>query len=67
MDPQLEGLAKASSRIRLRKIDLSDRSAAGPVASQHGVRGIPMLVLFDGTREVSRDARTVLEKLATER
>lgn len=65
LDPQLEDLARRASRpVRIRKIDLSDRQAAGPVAQQHGVRAIPLLVLFDGTTELSRDTGRVLELLA---
>ncbi|MCA8969680.1 MAG: thioredoxin family protein [Planctomycetes bacterium] len=64
MDPQLEGLVQKIDGLRLRKIDVSDRSAAGPVVQQHGVRAVPMLVLYEGTRELSRDTRTIMMKLA---
>lgn len=64
MDPQLEDLAERLPNARIRKIDMSDRAAAGPVAMQHSIRALPTLHIYDGTKLVTKQAREALPWLA---
>ena len=57
------GLAKKNDALRLRKIDIGTWSS--PVARQHGSRGLPSLVLYEGDRLVASDTRAVLAKLGS--
>lgn len=54
---------KQLPNARIRKIDLSDRRASGPVASQHRIRALPTLVVYDGTKLVTRDMARALKWL----
>jgi len=61
----LEALIKRQKLpTRLRKIDLSDKARAGPVAQQYGIRGIPALRFYDGTKPQTSEPREVFALLS---
>lgn len=62
MKAQLESLARNVDGVTLRKIDLSSRRDM-TAAQQHGVRGIPHLVLFEGDRQVAAGTGEVMARL----
>ncbi len=61
LGPQLEARILEMKTIRLRKIDVGAWDS--PVAVAHGIRRLPTLMLYDGTRLVSSDTREIVEHL----
>ena len=62
MKPQLEALAERKKGAVLRVVDI--KSWSSEAARQHGIRRIPQLWLYDGTKLVSRDSDATLEWLS---
>jgi len=57
MGPSLERLAKTKRNFRIVIVDIDKWGS--PVASQHNIRSLPSLWLYDGTELKSKDSRKV--------
>lgn len=57
----MEGLIRKKGTVALRKVDIARWNSE--VAEQFGIRSIPQLWLYEGTRQVSRDSRRILDQL----
>ncbi|MHC4513770.1 MAG: thioredoxin domain-containing protein [Planctomycetota bacterium] len=60
----MEALIRERGTVRLRKIDVVSWDSA--VSQQFGIRRLPTLRLYDGTRLVSDDSRHVLRTLTSQ-
>jgi hypothetical protein len=60
----LEALIRKRGTVRLRKIDVA--TWGSPVSKQFGIRRLPTLRLYDGTKLVSEDTTNVIQTLAVQ-
>ncbi len=60
----MEAIIRKRGTVRLRKIDVV--SWDSEVSQQFGIRRLPTLRLYDGTRLVSEDTRDVVRTLAVQ-
>ncbi len=60
----MEAIIRKRGTVRLRKIDVV--SWDSEVSKQFGIRRLPTLRLYDGTRLVSEDTRDVVRTLAVQ-
>ena len=60
----MEAFIRKRGTVRLRKIDVA--SWGSQVSKQFGIRRLPTLRLYNGTKLVSEDARNVLRTLAVQ-
>jgi hypothetical protein len=63
LGPQLEALIKKTDGVQLRKIDVPQ--GGSEAAAANGIRGVPTLWLYDGSKRVSTDAQDVMQRLAS--
>lgn len=61
MAPQLEALAKASSELKLRVVDIADWKS--PVARQYGIDRLPTLWLYENGKLYSKDRKKIAARL----
>ena len=60
----MEALIRERGTVRLRKIDVA--TWGSPVSKQFGIRRLPTLRLYDGTRLVSGNTTNVIRTLAVQ-
>ena len=60
----METLIRERGTVRLRKIDVA--TWGSPVSKQFGIRRLPTLRLYDGTKLVSEDTTNVIQTLAVQ-
>ncbi len=60
----MEAIIRRRGTVRLRKIDVA--SWHSEVSKQFGIRRLPTLRLYDGTRLVSEDTRHVVRTLVAQ-
>jgi len=57
----LEARIKPMEGVRLRRVDVN--SWTSPAATSNGIRQLPTLWLYDGSKRVSTDSDDVVERL----
>ena len=57
----MEAIVRERGGLKLRRIDIDQWGS--PVAKQYGIRSLPALYLYEGTRLVSQDTSDVLKRI----